>query len=126
MPKPAAFAALLAAGVALSACASAPVVDKPATPPDYRKLIREKLATVAPAGTQPADVAISSLRAAPRNAPARWSVCLLVRPHGKEPQRYAVFFDDHGIVESRLAVVIDRCESERYGALAAASKRKRR
>jgi hypothetical protein len=115
------------AGLALGACAAAPVVEEPVAQPNYRKLVLEKLPGLLPPSVNRGLVEISPLRLAALNAPAPWIACMLIDARGKEPKRYALFFNDHDIVDSRLAVVIDRCEQASYAPLTPArAKPKRR
>jgi hypothetical protein len=124
--RAATVAEILFAGLALAACASAPVIEAPEAPSDYRKIVLEKLPGLLPPSVNRGVVEISPLRPAAQNAPAPWIACLLIDAQGKEPKHYALFLNDHDVVDSRLAVVIDKCESAPYAPLTPAKSKRRR
>jgi hypothetical protein len=119
-------AILVLAGPILGACAAAPLTEAPGPQPDYRKIVLQKLPGLLPPSVNRGVVEVSPLRPAPLNAPAQWIACLLIDARGKEPKRYALFLNDHDIVDSRLAVVIDQCENAPYTPLTGTKSRRKR
>jgi hypothetical protein len=51
-----------------------------------------------------------------------WQTCIRLNINGK-PVTYAVFISEGRVVDARSAIVIDKCETERYAPLAGAALR---
>jgi hypothetical protein len=122
-------------------------MDAAAAPQKYRQLIadsdvvkalRDKLNLLSP-------LAVSELRPSVLTQPGDWTACVRVSNSGFKvprtsdaanaaaPQRpagppslyfYAFFFADGAVVESRPAVIIDRCTEKTYSALPKPQKNK--
>lgn len=56
---------------------------------------------------------VSNIRASLAPAPGDWIICL--KSNADQSLRYAVFFQDAQYLSSRMAVVIDRCDTGPYG-----------
>jgi hypothetical protein len=59
---------------------------------------------------------VSAVRPSPVTAPTDWMVCLRSDAEN-DPRSYALFIRTNEVVEWRLALMIDRCATETYGAL---------
>ena len=59
---------------------------------------------------------VSPIRATVLTEPGDWIICLKSSAPD-QPNRYAIFFQDNKLADSRIAVSIDHCDKETYAPL---------
>jgi hypothetical protein len=102
-------------GCSLGEVASPPPVPEalPVSEPAYRKLVAGGITTILGDPSRAAPMQISGLRRVDTVKGPSWLTCVQANAN-TQPRSYAVFIQGERIVESRMAVMIDRCEEQVY------------
>jgi hypothetical protein len=116
-----ALVVLIATAPVLAGCAAgggsalAPVGVGFTEPPDLAAM-SDKVQTVFTTVKLTGYPRVSRVRPAPVTAPTDWMVCLRSDAEN-DPRSYALFIRGNEVVDWRLALMIDQCATETYGAL---------
>src|SRR5262245_52809718 len=104
----------------LTGCSLGEVASPPLAPevaylpePPYRKLVAGGIVSILGDPSRAAPMQISGLRRVDTVKGPSWLACLRANAN-TQPRSYAVFIQDERIVESRIAVMIDRCDEQVY------------
>ena len=81
--------------------------------PPYRRIVASRLGSIAGDTARVGVLQISGARRVDHMRGASWLVCLKTSAF-LQPRYYAIFIQGEQLVESRLAVVLDRCEEQPY------------
>ncbi len=81
--------------------------------PPYRRIIAARLGYIAGDTARMGVLQISGARRVEHVRGPSWLICLKTSAF-LQPRYYAIFIQGEQLVESRLAVVLDRCEEQRY------------
>ena len=81
--------------------------------PPYRRIIASRLGHIAGDTARVGVLQISGARRVEHLRGASWLICLKTSAF-LQPRYYAIFIQGEQLVESRLAVVLDRCEEQPY------------
>jgi hypothetical protein len=111
---------LLLLALTLNACAVSGLLpdwsseDVAGPEPAYRFLIANRLSEVVGSPASAGTLEISDARRVDSLKGASWQVCVKAQKFPFPPRYYAVFFQREQIVQSRLSVLIDHCELQKF------------
>ena len=82
--------------------------------PAYRYIIATHIRQVVGEPSNSGTFEISGIKRVDSIKGASWQSCLRTQKSPRPPRYYAVFIQSDRIVDSRVSVLIDRCETETY------------
>jgi hypothetical protein len=113
---------MLSVTIALALCGCSSVFDLVTHPsadqathlaPPYRGIVAEKIKDIVGPPDAGGVMQISGIRRVEYRRGPSWLVCLKVNSYSR-PLSYAVFIQESSVIESRVAVMIDRCDEQTY------------